>query len=280
MIYIPYKEGKLPPQFQFIQALFGDNTYTASEYGEQLKQITDKAQRERLMYGNWEYDDDPTALISYDAIIDIFTANVEPSIERYITADIARYGQDSTVIGVWEGLYCKQVLKYQKQGLEQTVQKLKDLAQIHQVPYSHIIVDEDGVGGGIVDFMKGIKGFVNNSQAIENQATGKPDNYANLKTQCYYTLADRINNHKIRVDITDSTDKKHLIEELEQVKTRDLDKEGKLKLITKEEVKERLGRSPDFSDMLMMRMWYELNDNFGPATVKIYVPSFGKKRIL
>jgi hypothetical protein len=277
MIYIPWKEGKLPIDYQFIQALFGDNQHTAKEYGEQLNQITDKAQKERLMFGSWEYDDDPTCLIAYDAIIDLFTNVPEPSLDRYITADIARYGQDATVIGIWEGLYCKEVHKFTKQSLETTVQKLEQLAMINQVPRSHILVDEDGVGGGVVDFLAGIKGFVANSQPIDNERTGKPDNFQNLKTQCYYKLADLTNTRKIRIDISDSVNKKHLIEEMEQVKTRDLDKDGKLKIMAKDEVKDRLGRSPDFSDMLMMRMYYELVKDKGPSRAHIYIPKFGKR---
>ena len=274
MIYNPFKEGKLSLDYQFVQALFGDNQHTALEYGRQLDQITDKAQKERLMYGNWEYDDDPTCLIGYDAIIDLFTNNAEPSLEKYLIADIARYGQDNTVIGLWEGLYCKKVLKFNKQSLETTVQKLKEMAQIYQVPYSHIMVDEDGVGGGVVDFMAGIRGFTGNATPLENEYTKKADNFQNLKTQCYYKLADRINTHTIRIDIEDSMDKKMLIEELEQVKSRDLDKDGKLKIIAKDEVKERLSRSPDFSDMLMMRMWFEISKDRIPNKAHIYIPNF------
>jgi hypothetical protein len=277
MIYIPWKEGKLPMDYQFIQSLFGDNQHTAEEYGKQLQQITDKAQKERLMYGNWEYDDDPTCLIKYDAIVDLFSNPVEPSIDRYLIADIARYGQDNTVIGVWEGLYCKKIYKFAKQSLETTVQKLEELARIHQIPYSHILVDEDGVGGGVVDFMNGIRGFVANSTAMENEHTGKADNFVNLKTQCYYKLADLCNLHQIRIDIDDTIDKRKLIEELEQVKSRDLDKDGKLKIIGKDEVKERIGRSPDFSDMLMMRMWFEVSKEKQPNIAHVYIPNFKKR---
>ena len=35
--------------------------------------------------------------------------------------------------------------------------------------------------------------------------------------------------------------------------------DGKLKIVSKEEIKEQLGRSPDFADTLMMRMWFELD---------------------
>jgi hypothetical protein len=33
----------------------------------------DKVTKERLLNGNWEYDDDPTKLYQYDDINDLFT---------------------------------------------------------------------------------------------------------------------------------------------------------------------------------------------------------------
>ena len=42
--------------------------------------------------------------------------------------------------------------------------------------YSHIIVDEDGVGGGVKDGISGCKGFVNGSKALKNE------NFQNLKS--------------------------------------------------------------------------------------------------
>jgi phage terminase large subunit len=37
-----------------------------------------------------------------------------------------------------------------------------------------------------------------------------------------------------------------------------MDKDGKRQVLPKDKVKELIGRSPDFSDTLMMRMWWEL----------------------
>ena len=45
---------------------------------------------------------------------------------------------------------------------------------------------------------------------------------------------------------------------LEQIKQRDMDKDGKKKIVSKDKVKEILGRSPDVSDMVMMRMYFEI----------------------
>ncbi|GAF76270.1 unnamed protein product, partial [marine sediment metagenome] len=39
------------------------------------------------------------------------------------------------------------------------------------------------------------------------------------------------------------------------------DKDGKLGLVGKEVVKQEIGRSPDFSDCMMMRMYFEIRTN-------------------
>jgi hypothetical protein len=106
----------------------------------------------------------------------------------------------------------------------------------------------------------GCKGFVNNSVALPNPL--KPlekENYANLKSQCYYRLADRINKDGLYIDCKDPNMKASIIQELEQVKQYNMDKDGKRAIMPKDKVKEVLGRSPDFSDTLMMREWFDLS---------------------
>jgi len=50
--------------------------------------------------------------------------------------------------------------------------------------------------------------------------------------------------------------------ELEQVKRDKIDSDGKLQLLSKEKVKESIGRSPDYSDALMMRMYFCFKPTF------------------
>jgi len=47
-----------------------------------------------------------------------------------------------------------------------------------------------------------------------------------------------------------------MTKELEQVKRDKIDSDGKLQIIPKDKVKELIGRSPDYSDALMMRMYF------------------------
>lgn len=255
--YKPWRDNILPSHRKFIKALPSDNPDPgAAAYIEQLKKA-DKVTQERLLRGNFEYDDDPTALMNYDAIVDLFTNTAEVSEERYLTADIARYGQDKTVIMLWQGLKVYKVITYEKQGIDETTRKIRDFAAEERVPYSHIVVDEDGVGGGVVDALSGIRGFVANSTALDNPITGEKENYQNLKAQCTYKLSDFVNRHKIAVNC-DSITRTTLIEELEQIKTKNADKDQKKQIKSKEDIKEILQRSPDYADALMMRMLLEL----------------------
>lgn len=265
--YKPFKNGTLPKNIVFIQSLYTDNEYTADEYGKQLSGIKDQATKQRLMFGNWEYDDDPATLINYDAITDLFTNTIAKSDDKYLVVDAARYGGDKIVYTRWEGLKVNKITYKQKQGTDRTEEDIKDIAKDEQIPFSHIIVDEDGVGGGIVDHLYGIKGFVANRRPFDVFDTKEmkmiPANYESLKAQCTYLLAEKVNKHEIAVECDDEKVKAWLIEELEQVKSKDADKDGKLKLVPKDEIKEIIGRSPDFADTLMMRMYFELDK---PAT--------------
>lgn len=258
--YKPSVENTLPPHRVFIRALATDNPFTTDQYLEQLRNGT-KIEVERLLNGNFEYDDDPNALIDTEAIYDLFTNTITNIENKYLTADIARYGQDKTVIYCWRGLEVYKAYYYDKQGLDVTAQKIKEIVATEQIPYSHVIVDEDGVGGGVVDMIKGVKGFIANSRPFDLQemrfGNKVPANFSNLKTQCYFKLADLINTHKIAVKLDDGYVRNMITEELQYVKQKDNVSDGKLMLMAKSEVKELLGHSPDFSDALMMRMYFE-----------------------
>lgn len=255
--YKPFRQNSLKPHQKFIQALVDDNPDIDPSYKENLLKL-DKNSKERLLYGNWEYDDDPAALISYEKILDCFTNSFVASGEKYITADIARLGSDKIVICVWDGFRVEEIKSFTKERLSTTGEIIEGLRHKYQIPKSNVICDEDGVGGGIVDFM-GYKGFVNNSKPLQNpERYGVDENYNHLKSQCYFRLADRINKGGVYIKVDESQVKSDIIQELEQVKQHNMDKDGKRQVLPKDKVKELIGRSPDYSDAIMMREYFEL----------------------
>src|SRR5690625_227824 len=251
--YKPYRNDTLLDNVRFIQSLPTDNKMNTPSYIENLRKSLSKNELERLFYGNWEYDSDPAALFDYEAIINLFTNEFvsKEKGKRYITADIARKGRDSTVIGVWDGMTCFRIISIEKNKVTEAAEKIKALANRYSIPMQNVIVDEDGVGGGVKDILN-CKGFVNNSRAENGE------NFGNLKSQCYWKLAEIVNNNKMFVDCLEPSIQEMITEELEQVKAKEILTDNKQKVISKDKVKELIGRSPDYSDMLMMRMYFEL----------------------
>jgi phage terminase large subunit len=257
--YKPSKDGTLPKYRKFIQALPTDNPHLPQSYLDTLLSLDDNS-KQRLYYGNWEYDDDPSTLISFDAISDYWdSVHVKAEGSKYMTIDVARKGKDKTVFRVWHGWKVIHRYHIDKSGLDVVVQVAKQLQARFEVPLSNVIADEDGVGGGVVDFLK-CKGFVNGSSPIKEMIGNEyiQPNYSNLKSQCGFKMAQKIMLRQVG-EVCESTEVISVTsEEMEQVKQKDIDKDGKIALVSKDKVKEAIGRSPDEWDSIMMRYYFEL----------------------
>jgi len=259
--YKPNKANQLESYKKFIQALPTDNKMLDKGYLENLNRILSKNAKERLLKGNWEYDDDPTALCDYDNILAIFENDHVKKGKKYITCDVARMGSDKAVIMVWDGWNVIEIYTFEISKTTDIQNAINSLRQKHGIAKKDCIADEDGVGGGVVDNCK-IEGFVNNSRALNGE------NYNNLQSQCCYKLAEIIEANEINIacDISQKQ-KDEITEELEQLKSFENDKDGKLKILPKQIIKDNIGRSPDYRDCLMMRAWFELGGYKGNYTV-------------
>lgn len=256
--YKPQQNGSIADNKRFISSLIDDNPFISKHYKENLLTL-DNVSKERLLYGNWEYLSDPSQLIEYEKILDAFTNTFVPVGINYITCDVARFGNDSTVIGVWNGFRVK-MYQFNGKSVVEVAELIKRFALENNVPTSNIVIDEDGVGGGVVDILR-CKGFVNNSSPLENPITRIKENFDNLKSQCYFKLAELVNKSEVYIQ-ADGKQKQLIIEELEQVKQKSVDNDSKKGIIPKDKVKQYIGRSPDFSDCLAMRMVFEYKPKF------------------
>ena len=237
---------------KFLQSLVTDNPNISKHYIENLKRL-DNNSKERLLYGNWDYDDDPTKLYDFEKINDMFTNSFVERGEKYLSADIALQGSDKFVVVIWSGYVIEKIYKIDKCDAKEAENFIRKFSEIHRVPRSNIVYDHDGLGAFLGSYLSGVKSFVNNSSAINGE------NYQNLKSQCAFKLADKINNNEMYCEDQEFRD--IIIQEFDQIKQKDADKDGKIKIEGKDKVKERLGRSPDFYDAIMMRMIFSLTPN-------------------
>jgi len=249
--YLPYKNQNLPAHRAFVQALPGDNIHLPDSYVTSLTRLPE-ADRKRLLEGDWEFDNSSDRLYMYDELMRCFREPMNVG-EGYITADIARLGKDRTVLCVWKGLSCIDIVILRQKRQDEVKAEIQRLMNQHQVRLSNVLADADGVGGGLVDSLR-CREFMNGSKAVRGTQ------YMNLKADCYFRLGELIDKNEITLPIKYQED---IVKELELIRRVDPDKEGKLRVTSKDTISQRTGGiSPDIADAIMMRAYFELNRNY------------------
>jgi len=244
---------------RYIPAGATENYFLPKEYLDTLNKITDKIQRQRLLLGDWDYDDSEDALINSLKIRDLFTNSFVESGDMYISCDIA-ITNDRFVIVVWSGLRIVDIFvtrnigavqKEFENGVEVTkvnyqnlTDKINYYAQLYHVPRSNICYDADGIGHNIQRLLGG-------ATALHTGMESTTGEYFNLRSELYFRLSELINNNKIYIsaDISDHL-KDDIITELSYVKRASLVGE-KLRIKPKSEIKKIINKSPDISDAIV-----------------------------
>jgi len=256
--YKPYIEGKLPPDKAFIPSLLSDNTeFENREVYEQMLMQLSERDRKRLLEGNWDYDDSPDILFDRLDMNQMFVSEIVASGEGYITCDPAAMGNDRTVIIIWRGLHIIKIVELNHKYPHEVAAILRELATQHGVKLRSVIVDGDGLGIGVVGLLKCIE-FKNGGAALDNAR------FANMKAQCYFKLSELIRENKLFVH--DHSKREDMMKELDLVRDRTKN-DSKKEVTRKDEIKALLGRSPDYADAIMMRMYWELFPSLGKYIV-------------
>ena len=252
--YLPFRDNKEDKHKKFIQALPADNPHpSVKEWIEDLSKTGDQVTIQRQILGNFDYDDDPSALCGWDAICDIFTNDHVKKGQKHISADLAMQGRDKFIAGYWEGNICTVAIDKGKSTGKSIELDLKELKISKGVGNSNIVADSDGLGAYLESYINNIKTFHGNSTPRNKKE------FNNLKSECGFKLAELINNREIKI-ICSTIQQEEIKKEIAACLKRDnLDNdEQKKKLISKDKMKESLGHSPDYLDMLLMKMIFEI----------------------
>jgi len=257
----------------FVPGLIHDNHKLLEVNPQYLANLMaqDEETKARLLFGNWKIRSDNSSLFNWEAINDAFTNYVTEDKSGYITCDAARYGRDFCVIMVWNGWELIHTSVLKKSDVHDIISEVEWCRQKFNISKSNTLIDADGVGSDTVK-QGGYKGFHGGDKAL------KDEKYTNLKTQCYYKLAeDHINVGNIRININNSNVKIDglfgnkikvgaklmnvydlIIEDLRAIKRVGDDIDGKKAINDKDHQKVILGRSPDFGDTIMMRKSFDI----------------------
>lgn len=246
--YTPYKENRLPKEVKFVPALPTDNPHLSKEYIINLERTLDQALKQRLLYGDWNFDGDEYNLFQYDKLQQTFYNEYFENTDNgdYLTIDVGDLGKDKTIISLWKGWNCIRMYKLEKQETTQVVSKIKEVMIEYKVKIGNIIIDSVGVGAGVASLLKGCVRYGGGERALNGEK------FRNVKSQLMYKFAEKINN--LEVNFNFSYDD-NLIQEALLYKKEF--REDTAFVTGKDNIKQKLGRSPDTIDSLYLRAYWE-----------------------
>jgi phage terminase large subunit len=197
---------------------------------------------------------------------------IEEAVERKLPADgcrraavdVARFGSDSTVIGLRAGSRVIRMDVVQGADLMEVSGRAARLA-FEERPES-IAVDVVGLGSGVVDRLVelGIDGLApfNGGESAHNR-----ERFANRRAEVYWAMRERFRTGDISIP-RDET----LVEELAGLKYQHTSR-GQIKMESKDEMKRRGMKSPDRADMLSMLFDSAFDGPSGPTEPRSREPS-------
>ena len=159
-----------------------------------------------------------------------------------LAVDVARYGDDSTIIARKRGMQLTLVKKLKHKSTTEVAGEVAHIA--NGGPYGGVVVDTIGVGAGVYDQLRPLIG----NRLIDGNVGFSPDDtntYLNKRAESYFKLRDAI---KRGASLPDDDE---LIEELLSIEYQ-FTESGKIKIKPKDQIKEDLGRSPDKADAFML----------------------------
>jgi phage terminase large subunit len=163
-----------------------------------------------------------------------------------IACDVARFGDDETVIAVKLGDRVRLRETFTKMATTHTAGKIVKLAREFPSIALRIVVDDDGVGGGVTDMVREqlpdvtVTGFNGGAQAH------RPGDYPNRRSELWFTAAERMT--ELDLDEDDQ-----LAADLTAPRY-SFDSKGRRVVERKADTKKRLGRSPDRGDAVLLAL--------------------------
>lgn len=254
------KMGKLTNDKCFIPALVTDNKHISRHYITNLHKLSE-TDKQRLLYGNFDYDNDPMVMLPYDVIEDMFT-NVTYGGEYYMIVDPAGKGKDEMNISVFKGYSLIYFEQYETNDNVQIISYMNRIKSKYGIGNRNICFDVVGVGFGLTGSFPGAYEFSSGSRAIGTTDSGQRI-YNSLRDECGYKLEELCKQSKLGVSANMASNiMDNFKADLAQLK--EFPKNDKLKyILPKSQIVSSIGRSPTWLDIFLMRMVFELGGKKG-----------------
>ena len=164
-----------------------------------------------------------------------------------IGVDVARFGDDNTIIYVKKGSYITETIQFSKKDTMQSANRIARIVNENEDIRIVSKIDSIGVGGGVVDRLRELSFKNLEIYEIQNNAKAYDElEYSNTITEMFFQFKEKLEKGFLSIPNDDE-----LIEDLVGRKY-EFDSKGRLIVESKDKFKERFGRSPDKGDSFLM----------------------------
>ncbi len=238
-----------------LKTTYRDNKFVGEEYAKELEalKITDPLYWEVYCNGNWGVIDASNCIISLKDLVRAKTTTLSNDEvgEIVISCDVARFGNDDTVIMVRKGFKVFDPIKIAKIDLVSLAGRIYGLYREYRERYPdtkiNIHIDSTGLGAGVVDILnrESYKNAYVYGISFNNSPKNK-DKYYDITSEMMFMVRDTL-----RDEIVQIPNIERLITELGG-RLYSIDNKGRYKAENKADYKKRIGKSPDFADAFML----------------------------
>lgn len=121
------------------------------------------------------------------------TMSLDPGLPLVLGLDVARFGEDETVLALREGLVVRVLDTWQGKALTETTGRVLDHVrrlQAEKARRPRVVVDDAGLGGGVTDGLReqgvDVVAFNGGSRAR------RPDDYPNRRSEAWFAFAEAL----------------------------------------------------------------------------------------
>ena len=205
------------------------------------------------------------ALIKLRWVHDAMAREPKREGEVVIGLDVARHGDSRTVWAIRQGDDI--IALHDAQGLEVTAVAGRTFELVRQYGATDVIVDETGVGGGVSDILQERQQAVT---PITFGARSSDDRFLNLRIEIWWNLAEWLREGRGALPPHD-----HLLGDLTAPR-RLYRADDKIQLESKDRMRSRLKRSPDFGDAVALALHHSGASTWSGGYVVIPRGTFGR----
>jgi len=237
--------GQGGKDYVFIPSLPRDNPYLPGEYEDKLRETYPEDWVKRFLEGSWDDLSAGDVLIPSEWVRAAVNREIEEENKPLLAADIARFGDDEIVIHYGKGHMLVEQDVTTKQSLMETVGRLINKRKKYNCKL--IVIDDAALGGGVTDRLAEM-----DERVLPINGGTKPvseDKFSNLKSEMWWYARELFKEGKVSI-----LNEPVLMRQLSAVKYT-YRSNGTIIIEPKDEVKKRLGRSPDRADALVLMLW-------------------------